>query len=54
MGLGLKAPPGTDPQSLSSQTKCSIQILESFLFEPSSESSAAFTGDTDGMGTEAP
>lgn len=40
--------------SLSPQTKCSIQILEFFLFEPSSESSAAFMGDADGVGTEAP
>lgn len=30
--------------SLRPQTKCSIQILAFFLFEPSSESSAAFKG----------
>lgn len=54
MGLGLRAPLGTDPGALNPQTKCSIQILEFFLFEPSSESSAAFLGEADRVGTEAP
>lgn len=54
MGLGFRAAPGTDPEALNPQTKCSIQILEFFLFEPSSESSAAFMGDADRVGTEAP
>lgn len=50
--LGLKAPLESI-RSLNPQTKCSIQTLEFLLFEPSSESSAAFVGEADREGTQA-